>query len=125
MEVLVFKIAEMNFGINCSEIVKVMSNMREVKNIIEYDHNKYELFKLDEILQLKEDGNYHSVLLIQGGKKNYAVYIASALNIINIAVKDILIAPEYIRKIQKPLFSWGFLERENERVMLITFNYFK
>lgn len=125
IELLTFKLADLTFGIDCVEIIQMITNKMIIAGFMDYDNEEYKFYKAGDLLNIKEDIQYGSLLLIEGaGKKNFAFYITSSMDIIKTATEDIKIMPEYIRNKQNPLFNWGFVENEEGLVILLTFNYF-
>ncbi len=126
IDILIFKMGNLTVGINCSEIIQVIINKAIIAGFIDFDSEEYRYYKLGEILNLKDEIEYKTLLLIEGtDNKKYSLHISSSLEVISAGVPDILIMPEFIRNKQVPFINWGFYEREDGIVMLITFNYYK
>ena len=126
IDILTFKTAKVNIGIDCNEIIQMITNKMIIAGFIDYDNEDYRFFKIGDMWNTQEEIIYETLLLIKGeNNKNFSLYIPSTLDVIKAPVEKIILMPEFVRNRQEPLFNWGFIDTEEGMVSLITFNYYK
>jgi hypothetical protein len=127
LEILIIKTEDRLSGLDCEEIDRVISmekNDNDNKTILQF-RERCKLFSISEILNsnsIYESKSYICTKMENGD--DIMVAVQDIYGIIKIKITDILVLPEFIRKKQKPFFSWGFVQNENRLINLITFSYF-
>ncbi len=127
LEILLIDIMDRFIGIDCEEIKKVISDVSKEKDLKIINNFKKEkrFFKLSEILNINENIDYNSLIIIDmENMMDLMIAVPFITNIITPDFTDILTIPELIKKKQNPFFVWGFVKNEDKMVSLITFTSF-
>lgn len=127
LEILIIDIMDRFIGIDCKEIKKVILDVSKEKDLKLINNYKKEnrFFKLNEILNITENIDYNSLIIIDmENLKDLIIAVPFITNIITPGLADILIVPELIKKKQNPFFVWGFVKNEGKMVTLVTFTSF-
>jgi hypothetical protein len=126
IEILLIKLGERMIGLDCREVVKVISRIKsgKDKDIVKSFKNNGRLFDISEKLKINIKSNFSSYISVEmGNGKDLLIAVPEISNIINTDISKILVVPELIRKFQKPFFVWGFLENDERLISLITFSF--
>ena len=127
LDILVIYNGIRQFGIDCTEITRVISNINEDKDtkFIKQFGKENSFFDIKYMSRQKPGNDINSFIIVKNEKgKEILVSVPEISNIINTGVKNILVIPEYLRKKQDPFFVWGFIDSDKTLISLITFMYF-
>jgi len=126
LEILIIDFSGRLVGIDCSEIKKVVHDIKSKKNkeMIDYYKQKERLLNLTEIFKIDKKIDNNLLVVEMDNDEEYLIIAPEVSSIIAIDASNILILPEFMKKRQNPFFVWGFVKNNNILVSLITFTYF-
>ena len=127
LDILVLFNGIRQYGIDCAEITRVISNINDEKDmkLIDKFGKENNLFDIKYMSRQKPGNELNSFVIVKSEKgQEILVSVPEISNIINTEVKKILVIPEYLRKKQAPFFVWGFIDTDKTLISLITFMYF-
>jgi hypothetical protein len=126
IEVLTVDIGGRLIGCMRDEITKVIPRVSGLKNKIRLKgYGEVSVIKLGELLKLKADPPYKSLLImINDEGEKFFVAVPEVKDTVKLSTTWIDVVPDYIRRKQQPLVVWGFYNHDEQSIMLITFSYF-
>ncbi len=126
LEILIIDFSGRLVGIDCSEIKKVVHDIKSKKNkeMIDNYKQKERLLNLTEIFKIDKKIDNNLLVVEMDNYEEYLIIAPEVSSIIAIDASNILILPEFMKKRQNPFFVWGFVKNNNILVSLITFTYF-
>lgn len=124
IEFLVFYDEGFKFGIDLEEVGTISMITKQSE-----DHDRFVrelkeagiLYELSSLFDKLRNNPKHFYLTIKKNKSpDIFIAIDEIEGVITFSLKDILLVPPLIKKLQKPFLVWGFGQRQEELIILLT-----
>jgi chemotaxis signal transduction protein len=123
LEFIVFKMENRYFGIESSEVLRVLEfeNIRECPLLTGDEKQVY----ANTLLEYTGDFTYQRSLIIQSREGPRCIFhIPNIDDFLVINEIDIIPVPDLIKKQQHPFIVWGVSEQKNTMIVLMTLDFY-